>query len=47
MNFRAPLVAKSITQINPDITRVATITIIVDCCNCVHVGQVTFSVSSL
>ncbi len=38
--------AKSITQTKAVMINVAINTIMVDCCNCNHVGQVTFSVNS-
>ena len=47
MKFNPPAAMKSITQTIAVMTNVAPKTIIVDCCNCVQVGQVTFSVNSL
>lgn len=41
------LLEKSITPTMAVMTSVATSTIIVDCCNCGQVGQVTFSSNSL
>ena len=38
---------RSIEKTNNIISKVAVSTINVDCCNCVQVGQVTFSTSSL
>lgn len=47
MSFNTVLDARSIRPTTMVISKVATKTITVDCCNCVQVGQVTFSTSSL
>ena len=47
MPFKTVPAAKSISDTIAVITNVATSTIIVDCCSCAHVGQLTFSVNSL
>ncbi len=47
MNFKILADAKSIIQTMPVITNVATSTIMVDCCNCDQLGQLTFSNNSL
>lgn len=47
MKFNPPAAIKSMIQTTAVITNVAANTIMVDCCNWVQVGQVTFSRSSL
>jgi hypothetical protein len=47
MKFNNALDKISITYTIAVINTVATSTMTVDCCNCVQLGQVTFSISSL
>lgn len=47
MNFNPEAEIKSISATTAVINKVAAKTIMVDCCNCVQFGQLTFSVSSL
>jgi hypothetical protein len=47
MKLSSPLDTRSITKTIEVISKVATKTITVDCCNCAQVGHATFSNNSL